>query len=386
MKHLTEGQLADYRQRCLEPAELLAADDHLAACPQCREALSGVTASQTARFAARVATRHLEYEELESLVRQSLSAEDRARCNAHIAGCPQCKLEADDLRMFHEAFEKRHAPKLAPQVMKPVWGFGWWWPKLAVGGALAALVAGVMLWNQGPQKQPEKKVELAVSVRDGAGIVGLDPQGKLVTPVPLSDEDRQLLGSALSGKLPAPQGIDNLRGKTSVLLGEAPKATFALVGPMGTTVVEQTPTFRWDPMPGATGYVVSVFDENFQQVAVSPRLQGTTWTVRTPLPRGKTYSWQVTAHLAGNTEVRAPLPPAPEAKFRVLPAEQATPLEQAAQEPGSSHLLLAARYLQAGAIESAGRELEILREKNPDSALVASWTEQLKRLRSESQP
>jgi len=40
--HLSAELLAAYRQRRLEPAELLALDDHVSACPACREMLRAI--------------------------------------------------------------------------------------------------------------------------------------------------------------------------------------------------------------------------------------------------------------------------------------------------------------------------------------------------------
>jgi hypothetical protein len=44
--------------------------------------------------------------------------------------------------------------------------------------------------------------------------------------------------------------------------------------------------------PGATSYVVSVFDARYQEVARSPALTGTEWQPPTSLKRGESYSWQ----------------------------------------------------------------------------------------------
>ena len=51
MTHLSDRQVEDYRRRVLSPRELLAVDDHMAACPECRmrlaegESLSGSLAA-----------------------------------------------------------------------------------------------------------------------------------------------------------------------------------------------------------------------------------------------------------------------------------------------------------------------------------------------------
>ena len=74
-------------------------------------------------------------------------------------------------------------------------------------------------------------------------------------------------------------------------------------------------------MPGASRYQVAIFDARFEEVARSEAITGTEWTPARPLPRGVTLSWQLTATTARGA-VQAPVPPAPEARFRVADAAQ----------------------------------------------------------------
>jgi hypothetical protein len=72
----------------------------------------------------------------------------------------------------------------------------------------------------------------------------------------------------------------------------------------------------------------------------------------------------------GGRQIRAPLPPAPEARFTVLAQPEAERLQQARQRYPDAHLMLAALFAQAGALEPARQELEALARANPGSPLV----------------
>jgi anti-sigma factor RsiW len=51
--HLSADLLEVYRQRRLEPAQLLALDDHLASCSECRERLREITPTYDALLSLR---------------------------------------------------------------------------------------------------------------------------------------------------------------------------------------------------------------------------------------------------------------------------------------------------------------------------------------------
>jgi hypothetical protein len=105
------------------------------------------------------------------------------------------------------------------------------------------------------------------------------------------------------------------------MMGDAgePAESFTIVGPVGRVVDTNAPTLRWRAMDGAEGYSVDVYDQNYNKVASSGKLDANSWTPR--LQRGRTYVWQVTAVKNGQ-EIKAPQRPAPEARFRILDADR----------------------------------------------------------------
>jgi hypothetical protein len=129
-------------------------------------------------------------------------------------------------------------------------------------------------------------------------------------------------------------------------------------------VVSDRPLFRWQPSPGATHYVVAIFDEDFRRAAESPAVTATEWQPENPLPRTRVLNWQVTATGGGRT-VRAPQPPAPEARFEIVSAASAAEIETARRDHPANHLLLAVLLSRAGAVDEAAHELDALAQTDP---------------------
>jgi hypothetical protein len=114
-----------------------------------------------------------------------------------------------------------------------------------------------------------------------------------------------------------------------------------------------------------------VTNESLDPLARSGRIVATEWQTDTPLPRGVTLLWQVRAWLAGGEMVSAPAPPAPPARFVIVPQSVATRLEQLRLSPQNSHLLAAAIAAHEGLGDEAAKELQLLAAENPGSPLVA---------------
>jgi len=141
------------------------------------------------------------------------------------------------------------------------------------------------------------------------------------------------------------------------------------------------PTFRWSPQADATHYQVSIYDQELNRVAQSGLVTNVSWQPDAPLKRGAVYQWEVVAYREGQDLGKAPKPPAPEAKFRVLEEAQLREIEAARRESGSSHLALGVVYTRAGLLQEAERELDALARSNPDSPLARRLLQQIRSLR-----
>jgi hypothetical protein len=426
--HFTEPLIEGYREQALPPLELLDADDHLAGCEICRQRLDDEQRLQTAgqslrRELATTGLTHITYEQLALYVDGGLDQTDDEIVAGHLKLCEQCSSELNELRAFAtetaaypvKEYGPRPPSSVAQKLLRFVKGLReapWRTPAfwLPVEIASLALVVALLVWagilqsrssqlqmaldaerqeneklkqdhqaaiasvadlqNQLAQlKSPELPASSnVVTLNDGPGQVTLDEQGNLAgVPAEYQQTVKQTLTSQQIG---TPHLLSELIGKSGVLMGPAEEGhPIALLSPVGTAVIGVRPVFRWRALDGAEGYVVKVYDADFNEVAASPQLSGTVWTATRSLERGRTYSWQLTAR-AGGKEIVSPIKPAPDAKFMVLNETKAGELAHAKNASGNSHLTLGILYAQSGLLDDAEREFQALLRANPQSPLV----------------
>jgi hypothetical protein len=317
--HPSDLQLEAYVKGTLGPAELLEVDDHLAGCETCRAAarVRIPDAGPRLRSAALPPESHLTDAQVVALADHS-PTRDAAD---HLQACETCARQVHDLK----AWTRRRQ-----QVR--------WWTYAAAAAMLLAVIPA--LWRGRPPAETHAPGPSAL-----AGLQAL------------SAEERQRVLAALdAGIVEPPASLAELASGPEVLMGASPGETFSLSEPLATVTVSDRPVFRWQAVPGAQAYTVSVRDEALHPVAESPPVTDPTWTPEQPLPRGRVYVWQVTARRAQGS-VTAPAPPAPMAKFRVLEAEPARTLERLAREQPAAHLVLGILHAQAGARVEAQRYL-----------------------------
>lgn len=103
MEHLTIDLLNRYSNGNLAGEELLAADDHLCACEDCRRKLAGqaepaVAFVQTLLKADNRAHTHLSYDQLQGYVNGKLPPDSVTAVTSHLAACANCRAEVEDLK------------------------------------------------------------------------------------------------------------------------------------------------------------------------------------------------------------------------------------------------------------------------------------------------
>src|SRR5262249_35211815 len=135
------------------------------------------------------------------------------------------------------------------------------------------------------------------TLKDNGRLITFDGQGNIIGLPPASQQDRQMIKEAFeTERVQTPPLIATLVGKQRKLMGDAERSpSFALLGPVGTVVSTDRPVFRWQALPEATGYIISVYDSNFTPIAASQIIQSTEWTMPVALERGRIYSWEVTS-------------------------------------------------------------------------------------------
>jgi hypothetical protein len=416
-RHLSADERERYRQRRTTPQELLELDAHLAICTACREDLlsadrlrAGVAALRAQLEADPAAEDHPSHRDVAAHVDGRLEAIDAEVVESHLASCPPCAEDAEDLRALGRALAAGGGPhrrRRPPQAA--LWAAGIAAAALLGAGAFTASLRNQVAALEAEQRRlhdanralrhdrdglaselarlQEVRVadhghpSAARTLRDAAGRIVLGRDGHVAGLGPMSPPEEQRVRTALAtGRIQVPASLGGLLGGPPSLRGPVEGADLDPLEPLGTVVESDRPTFRWRPLTGARGYIVAVYDSRLDKVAASPTLTTTEWRPALPLRRGVTYSWQITA-LGDGLERTAPAPPAPEARFKVLEQEQVEALAQARRRVPRSHLLLAMQFAAAGLLDDAERELRALVSVDPDSRLARELLESLRAAR-----
>jgi hypothetical protein len=407
MTHLSEPNLKKYAAGDLSPSEFLSFDDHLSGCELCREQLAAATnvaataAGLRSEISAPVQTQHLTYDELESYVDQTADETDREIAASHLEMCPQCTEQLQQLnKLKSDVFKKR---KLVNRV-KYLWGSPEYSTifravSLAAVIAFMALILNISIKRTDKNlqaeldkvkgelrieqqtisrlnhqiaqlKKPAPPAELIASIHDSIGLIGVDHTGNLVGAENFSEQQRNLAESVFDKQnLPIPNWVKELQGSAEVLMGESSDGyPIQLISAVGMVLESTTPEFRWNALAGARDYQVSVYDPSFKLIIASGPVSQTSWTCRTKLSRGVTYTWKLSAVRNGE-EIFSPIPPAPPAKFKILEQEKLQEITNLRKE--KSHLMLAIAYSQAGMLPEARLELSELSKQNPSSPLIS---------------
>jgi hypothetical protein len=363
--HVTDAEIEQFQRRQLPGDALLRLTDHLAGCDDCRRRLAdrGDTAMASASLQAELGIEgdgHVPELEIQALVDGRLEAERRDAILAHIVRCPACAEEVRDLRAFV-------ASSIAPARARWTWTLG----ALA---AAAVLVLGVAFGWLARRDSPRQ----VASFLDGSGVVTLDSRGSLagVGALAASDGER-VRESVATGRLSLPPGLAELNDRGGTLLGPAADPEFRVVTPLGTVVLDTQPTLRWTPLPGAVTYIITLQDQATGHTISSSPLTSNEWVPDHPLTRGTTYTWQVAGTVSGGTEIVAPRPPAPPARFRVLDSSTADRF----QTLPASHLVRGVLYANAGLVADAERELAALSAQNPNSEVADKLLKEIRGFR-----
>jgi hypothetical protein len=433
-EHLSEQILDSYRKRTISPADLISTDDHLAGCEVCHRRVMGPASEEEGWVSLPVELSpnddveidHLSYEQLAAYADHKLGDVEREIADIHLEVCAECAGDLHDLEVFRDAMisgkEEQVVPPRFRDRLTNDRGGGWrWFPSRLAWAAAVAVVAAlaIVIWvalrsqhtprtevakseraaDVSGSPQPNTNVEatptvepppnpasdVAVVLNDAGGSVTLDKLGHLEGLDELSPSQlRAVKAALLTGSLNAPPGLAELQGKPAILMGGSGAGVpFALLTPVGKVVLTEFPTFRWQQLSGASAYSVNIYDAKFNKVATSPPLRAPQWTTSQPLQRGELYRWQVTAVKDGK-ETKSPVSPAPEARFQVLAQTQADEIARTKRAHPNSHLLLGTLCAEAGLLDEAEREFQLLSAANPTSSIASKLLRNVRALKYSS--
>jgi hypothetical protein len=370
MKHLDAETLRSYRAKRLPPTGLLAADEHLASCGQCRGSLIGgedgsaadsiIDALTTDEMGGEAGDEeeHLSYDILEAWTDGKLSPREHRAASAHLQSCPRCMGDLADLREVATSIPRVAAARRGPS--------------LRVAAVILLAVIGLASWLAMRHARTESVSAPVVAaplltIHDGTSIINVDHDGS-IHGMALSAADAAAVRAALlNGRIDVAPQVAGLQRERGTLMGTPQGTAFDVVMPAATFIRSTRPQFAWTSAGPEATYRVEVYDEARTLAVESPLLHDLAWTADRDLPRGHAYVWQVVA-MRDAERIVAPQPPAPEAHFGVIDDTAAARLDAAARS--GSHLLLALAAAHEGVMDDARHELDTLARLNPGSSQV----------------
>lgn len=347
--HVTDTLLDRLAQRDLRGEEILALEEHLAACDACAQrARDRATAAraQLHRFFAADAPAPLEHPDRASLrryARRRLSADASELVAGHLDECADCAGIVDGIRAQH--------------------GNPWRWMWLTA--AVAAMLVIVFLIAF-----PRRRAGFPTSPRMAQKTRPVTPPSREPQPERVTSHgdprwDEFVRDAIARKRVPVPAFVAELRGPEDIVRGTTGDAE--RVSPAGRVIDSARPSFSWRARSGAT-YTVFVFDGD-RQIARSAALHAPRWTSHADLPRGRTLTWQVEA-AHGDAIETIPSPPAPAARFRITSVEEHDDLARALAARQNDSVLLSVLYARAGMIDEARTALARAADADPTARML----------------
>jgi hypothetical protein len=383
--HLSDTQIRAYRERSLAAAEMLSFSEHLGDCETCRTRLYSADQVSNAVRGIRRELRadamvHLTYEEIASCADRTLAAGEREQVEVHARECATCAADLAEIRGLRVELEHANRPQVGAW-WRAVLG---WRAGLVLAAACAVLVIAIVRVpsrRNSATRHVSPQQPAGTRIHDGSRQFTLLAGGGISGLEALAESDRAFIERALAGQpLERTAALQDLTASGGMLLGApAQPAQGRLIEPVGAVVGSQHPSFRWQPIAAAR-YRVTIFDAAYDEVASSGWITATEWEVPKALRRGARYSWQIAVRQNG-AEFTVPVPPAPEARFRVLGEAEEAEISRARNQFGGSHLVLGMLYARAGLLDQAEQEIHALRDQNPGSAQIASLAAAIERER-----
>jgi len=415
--HLSKTEVSLFRERTIGPMERERIDAHVAECESCLRRI--LPAEDSALVYSELTEAllpdgadepfHLSNADARRYANGSIDQADRVIFESHIDICDQCSETVQALvtsPLVDSVASSGRQAKVPADHFSPAWHAAFRFTPARAAAAvlvLVGLVLAFVVWQRLPVRTVDQTAQqgssptpsntpatgsptptetqatkdattdhVAVVARldDNGRKIQLDSSGKLIGLEELPEASRSLALSVLTTKtLSKPDVLDKLTSPPIRLMDPTGREnTFGLLGPSGTVVATDQPSLRWQALPGAASYTVSVFDADFNRVTRSAPQATTQWT-STKLRRGMIYSWEVVAVRNGE-EVRSPVAPAAKAQFKILEAEKLRELTNLKTHRPISHLAFGLTYARFGLLAEAEGQLQILAKENPNSPVA----------------
>lgn len=398
-EHLSNDEIKIYLSREMKSAELLRADEHLAVCDTCLGKIS-VEASPDFLPLAADESEHLSYEQLEKFVDGKADEIEREIADVHLQTCGDCAAQFEGLAEMRSLIaadlsEKSADKKSIFASLQNLFGGGFALRFAFTAAGLLIALVGIYFFLRDDKTDeivvappnnilPENRVNLPVNAPPNNNslannVTNSPTPTPSVTPSATPTIPPEIEPVLAANDLNFPNDLQSIKNQNGKLMNGGSEAVpFAIFAPVGKIILTDRPRFSWGKFEGAESYIVNVFDTNFNPVAKSPQISATAWQIDRPLPRGKIYLWQVTA-IRNGEEIKSPVRPAPDAKFKILDAAKTGELTRLSQKYKNEHLFLGMMYANAGLLDEAEREFQKEIAKNPNSTKAQRFLQKVRR-------
>ena len=429
MKHLKIEQLEKYAARRLNSNEMADVLLHLDGCAACFESfqtmfpelsdaarevsLNDLTADDAEVF-------HLDYDEhLRPFVDYEADEVTREIVESHLANCAFCARAVRELREFSDNLRLQQAagkPKFygaADYRSRRFTTADFWRLTIPAAAILTLVIGGWLVWRQSattdfiaenqppitapsvaanensfnrpPENstaKPEIKLPVAPVENDLTNVnkkVGSDKNRESnqtndeILPAALPPDFRAKFNNALrTQKINLPDFIAGLREKNN-LRGETANEKNIIIAPDAQAERVLRPVFRWRQFGEKSAvFVVTVYDKDFNQIAVSPKLKNLSWRANVSLERGKIYQWQVAAENSAESYT---------ARFKVLDENSIARLRKIENAAPNLPLVRGIGYASEGLLDDAAREFQKEIKKNPHGNTAGKLKDSIRRHR-----
>lgn len=173
-----------------------------------------------------------------------------------------------------------------------------------------------------------------------------------------------------AGDVPLPASLAALSPRTDTPRGpDSAAPAFRAIAPVGIAVATDKPSFTWSPAEGGHLYTLTIVDDQGRPVGPPIEVDGPAHNLQQALPRGRVFTWQVTAD-RGATRYLAPAPPMPPARFLVIDPATADRLSTMQRVHPDSRVLLGLLYVEAGAVLEGLSQFSHVEAGDPHAALA----------------